>query len=305
MDGRKDLFKAVDHLKIALDIVRADTDEQKMLDSALESILESLAAAYMKLKYASVKSLKMRKKMKKPIETYAFFVLCTFPAYFVRILHTLYVSCVLCTFPAYFVRFLRTSCAFFMLSNVFCAKKSSVFLFAFLRDGKEALKYATLAFQIAAKNSVVLRLMGMAYVLTGQVSHAVDAFQRSLAVNKDDNMTKKMLNETMDLFCKEGLVASMSTMDLGVARKIRSAKGPVDASRLSLKRSSVVKRKSSVVTFKSMEMSESSAMDMSLDASPVVAASSETPSFMGTFQSTSAVRDVSMSIDLTDDSILH
>ncbi|OQV11876.1 Cell division cycle protein 16-like protein [Hypsibius exemplaris] len=224
-DAKKELLKAVDNLKLSLKIVKADSNEQKMMDSALESILESLAAAYMKLK-----------------------------------------------------------------------------------EGKEALYYATLAFQITAKNSVILKLMGMAHVLLGHISDAVDAFQRSLAVNKDDTMTKKMLNEATEFFAKEGLAAEMGALDLGVARKIRSAKGPMtDSSRLSIKRASSIKRKNSLVTTTAQkgtpEVADSSAMDMSVS---MEASTSAEPSFMGDFQPMIVAREVTLlDSGAVDESLVH
>ena len=49
--GRKELQAAVTNFKKAFDLVRAESNEQRVVDTLVESILESLAAAYMKLRF--------------------------------------------------------------------------------------------------------------------------------------------------------------------------------------------------------------------------------------------------------------
>lgn len=137
-----------------------------------------------------------------------------------------------------------------------------------------------LAYHINPKNGAVLKLMGMANVMLGQLSAAIDAFQRGLAINKGDDLMKKMLNETVDLYAEEGVAPLLGPVEFGVSRKNRVAKGPPEASRLSARRSVARKSPGNAIIQKTPDFAGecSSAMDMSL----------ETPggsSFIGDFRS--------------------
>ncbi|XP_055327381.1 uncharacterized protein LOC129580747 [Paramacrobiotus metropolitanus] len=158
-----------------------------------------------------------------------------------------------------------------------------------LRKGEEALKYAILASHINSKNSGVLKIIGMAHYMLGHLQSAVEAFQRALAVNKDDTLTKKMLGETVDILAEEGVAHLLPSVppDLmvtaGVPRRNRIARAPSislsESGRSSVKRST--KKSSSVAHTSALNISvpstskgvvdlpgdESVAMDISMDVS--------------------------------------
>lgn len=155
------------------------------------------------------------------------------------------------------------------------------------RNGKEALKYATLAYRINPKNGTVLKLIGMANFMLGHLGLAVDALQASVSVNKEDNQTKKILMECVEKLAVEGITTLVGQVDLGMPpRRQRLAKGPLEVSRAAAKRGNARKSATTVASVVSKavaEMMDSSAMDISLDT-PVL-------SFLGEFQSVGTPTD--------------
>lgn len=152
-------------------------------------------------------------------------------------------------------------------------------VFLCFRDGKECLQYATHAFYLNSKNTSVMKLMGLAYLMLGKLGSAVDILQRALALNKNDDFIKKILTETVKLYADEGLSSALAPIDLNVMKKpMRLVKGP--ETRLSVKRS--LAKKSAMGLFKSTPVTADSAQDTSMNMS-LASESDREPSYVGQF----------------------